>query len=94
MNQSDEDKALTLLMADRDVDMLADVKQMAVAGEAEQVRASFENQLWPIDIHVMWFLKCSDLIIDKTAVNNQGMFHRLTLKILNMLWIQRFMKTS
>jgi hypothetical protein len=40
-----KDKALTLLIADRDVDMLADVKQMAAAGEAEQVSASFANLL-------------------------------------------------
>jgi len=72
MNQLDEEKALTLAVVDGDMDMLADVKQMAAAAAAAgQASSSFENQLRPIDRYAMRFLELWDPIIDKAAVNYQ-----------------------
>lgn len=70
LNGSDtnEEKALTVAGGDDDVDMLADVKQMAAAGQAI---SSFENQLRPIDMYAIRFLELWDPIIDKAAVESQ-----------------------
>ncbi|KAF0933873.1 hypothetical protein E2562_019320 [Oryza meyeriana var. granulata] len=72
INQLDEEKAITLAGADGDIDMLADVKQMAAAAAAAgQASSSFENQLRPIDRYAMRFLELWDPIIDKAAINYQ-----------------------
>ncbi|KAM0930186.1 hypothetical protein ACQ4PT_000972 [Festuca glaucescens] len=72
MNQLDEGKALTLAVVDGDMDMLADVKQMAAAAAAAgHASSSFENQLRPIDRYAMRFLELWDPVIDKAAVNYQ-----------------------
>lgn len=56
---------------DDDVDMLADVKQMAAAAAAAgQAILTFENQLRPIDRYAIRFLELWDPIIDKTAVES------------------------
>ncbi|PKA63188.1 DNA helicase INO80 [Apostasia shenzhenica] len=63
-----EGKALTLIGRDEDIDMLADVKQMAAAAAAAgQASSSFENQLRPIDRYAMRFLDLWDSLIDKSA---------------------------
>ncbi|XP_014752353.1 protein PHOTOPERIOD-INDEPENDENT EARLY FLOWERING 1 isoform X3 [Brachypodium distachyon] len=73
VNQLDEEKALRLAAGDGDMDMLADVKQMAAAAAAAgQASSSFENQLRPIDRYAMRFLELWDPIIDKAAVNYQA----------------------
>ncbi|VAI93867.1 unnamed protein product [Triticum turgidum subsp. durum] len=72
VNQINEEKALTLAAGDGDMDMLADVKQMAAAAAAAgQASSSFENHLRPIDRYAMRFLEFWDPIIDKAAVNYQ-----------------------
>ncbi|XP_062219951.1 protein PHOTOPERIOD-INDEPENDENT EARLY FLOWERING 1-like isoform X2 [Phragmites australis] len=72
INQLDEEKALTLAGGDEDIDMLADVKQMAAAAAAAgQASSSFENQLRPIDRYAMRFMQLWDPVIDKAAVNHQ-----------------------
>ncbi|GMN55899.1 hypothetical protein TIFTF001_025008 [Ficus carica] len=74
LNGSDtnEEKALTVAGGDDDVDMLADVKQMAAAAAAAgQAISSFENQLRPIDMYAIRFLELWDPIIDKAAVESQ-----------------------
>uniref|UniRef100_A0A0D9YWP1 DNA helicase n=1 Tax=Oryza glumipatula TaxID=40148 RepID=A0A0D9YWP1_9ORYZ len=72
INQLDEEKAITLAGGDGDIDMLADVKQMAAAAAAAgQASSSFENQLRPIDRYAMRFLELWDPIIDKAAINYQ-----------------------
>ncbi|XP_030457825.2 protein PHOTOPERIOD-INDEPENDENT EARLY FLOWERING 1 isoform X6 [Syzygium oleosum] len=70
-----EDGALTLAGKEDDLDMLADVKQMAAAAAAAgQAVSSFENQLRPIDRYAMRFLELWDPIIDKRAVESQVRF--------------------
>lgn len=70
-----EDGALTLVGKEDDLDMLADVKQMAAAAAAAgQAVSSFENQLRPIDRYAMRFLELWDPIIDKRAVESQVRF--------------------
>ncbi|XP_062222377.1 protein PHOTOPERIOD-INDEPENDENT EARLY FLOWERING 1-like isoform X2 [Phragmites australis] len=72
INQLDEEKALTLAGGDEDIDMLADVKQMAAAAAAAgQASSSFENQLRPIDRYAMRFMELWDPVINKAAVNHQ-----------------------
>ncbi|XP_058091904.1 protein PHOTOPERIOD-INDEPENDENT EARLY FLOWERING 1-like isoform X2 [Magnolia sinica] len=72
---SNEERALTLAMREEDVDMLADVKQMAAAAAAAgQASSSFENQLRPIDRYAMQFLELWDPIIDKSAIESQVTF--------------------
>nr|CAD1845099.1 unnamed protein product [Ananas comosus var. bracteatus] len=52
-----EEKALALAEGDEEIDMLADVKQMAAAAAAAGHASScFENQLRPIDRYAMRFL--------------------------------------
>ncbi|XP_047938519.1 protein PHOTOPERIOD-INDEPENDENT EARLY FLOWERING 1 isoform X2 [Salvia hispanica] len=64
-----EEGALAIQNNEDDVDMLADVKQMAAAAAAAgQAILSFENQLRPIDRYAVRFLELWDPIIDKTAV--------------------------
>ncbi|CAA0837477.1 Protein PHOTOPERIOD-INDEPENDENT EARLY FLOWERING 1 [Striga hermonthica] len=66
-----EEGALVLHGKEDDVDMLADVKQMAAAAAAAGHAAlSFENQLRPIDRYAVRFLELWDPIIDKTAVES------------------------
>ncbi|XP_030525754.1 protein PHOTOPERIOD-INDEPENDENT EARLY FLOWERING 1 isoform X2 [Rhodamnia argentea] len=70
-----EDRALTLAVKEDDLDMLADVKQMAAAAAAAgQAVSSFENQLRPIDRYAMRVLELWDPIIDKRAVDSQVRF--------------------
>lgn len=64
----DEVKALAVVGGDEDIDMLADVKQMAAAAAAAgQASSSFDGQLRPIDRYAMRFLDIWDPIIDKSA---------------------------
>ncbi|CAA2954562.1 PHOTOPERIOD-INDEPENDENT EARLY FLOWERING 1 isoform X1 [Olea europaea subsp. europaea] len=73
LNGSDaiEERALTFAGREDDIDMLADVKQMAAAAAAAgQEITSLENQLRPIDRYAMRFLELWDPIIDKTAVES------------------------
>ncbi|XP_020085595.1 protein PHOTOPERIOD-INDEPENDENT EARLY FLOWERING 1-like isoform X2 [Ananas comosus] len=67
-----EEKALALAEGDEEIDMLADVKQMAAAAAAAGHASScFENQLRPIDRYAMRFLDLWDPIIDKSAMEYQ-----------------------
>ncbi|KAL3637272.1 Pharynx and intestine in excess protein 1 [Castilleja foliolosa] len=61
-----EEEALTLHSKEDDIDMLADVREMAAAGG--HTILSFENQLRPIDRYAVRFLELWDPIIDKAAV--------------------------
>lgn len=72
-----EDRAPAVASKEDDVDMLADVKQMAAAAAAAaagQAISSFENQLRPIDQYAIRFLEFWDPIIDKAAVESQARF--------------------
>ncbi|KAM7467771.1 hypothetical protein LguiB_015333 [Lonicera macranthoides] len=70
-----EERAITCAVKDDDVDMLADVKEMAAAAAAAgQAILSFENQLRPIDRYAIRFLELWDPIIDKAAVESQVRF--------------------
>lgn len=70
-----EERAVTIVAKEDDVDMLADVKQMAAAAAAAgQAILSFENQLRPIDRYAVRFLELWDPIIDKTAVESEVRF--------------------
>ncbi|KAH7651995.1 DNA helicase protein [Dioscorea alata] len=67
-----EENALALAEGDEDIDMLADVKQMAaVAVAAGHASSSFENQLRPVDRYAMRFLDLWDPIIDKSVIDLQ-----------------------
>jgi len=71
-NDQDREKSLALACDEDDIDMLADVKQMAAAAAASgQAVLSFENQLRPIDRYAMRFLEFWDPIIDKNAMEYQ-----------------------
>ncbi|XP_062112226.1 protein PHOTOPERIOD-INDEPENDENT EARLY FLOWERING 1 isoform X3 [Humulus lupulus] len=73
-NRSDtnEEKVLTVVVKEDDVDMLDDVKQMAAAAAAAgQAISSFENHLRPIDRYAIRFLELWDPIIDKATVESQ-----------------------
>ncbi|PON81021.1 Protein PHOTOPERIOD-INDEPENDENT EARLY FLOWERING [Trema orientale] len=71
-SENTEEKALAVVVREDDVDMLADVKQMAAAAAAAgQAISSFENQLRPIDRYAIRFLELWDPIIDKAAVESQ-----------------------
>ncbi|PSS13807.1 Protein PHOTOPERIOD-INDEPENDENT EARLY FLOWERING like [Actinidia chinensis var. chinensis] len=77
LNESDinEDRALTFVAKEDDVDMLADVKQMAAAAAAAgQAILSFESQLRPIDRYAIRFLELWDPIIDKTTMESEVRF--------------------
>ncbi|MQL86426.1 hypothetical protein Taro_018949 [Colocasia esculenta] len=64
-----EENVLSLAGRDDDIDMLADVKQLAAAAAAAgQASSAFENQLRPIDRYAMRFLVLWDPIIDKSAI--------------------------
>ncbi|KAL0404989.1 UNVERIFIED_CONTAM: protein PHOTOPERIOD-INDEPENDENT EARLY FLOWERING 1 [Sesamum radiatum] len=66
-----EEGALAFPYKEDDVDMLADVKQMAAAAAAAgQAILSFENQLRPIDRYAVRFLELWDPIIDKAAIES------------------------
>ncbi|XP_031278129.1 protein PHOTOPERIOD-INDEPENDENT EARLY FLOWERING 1-like [Pistacia vera] len=70
-----EEGALAFAEKEDDVDMLADVKQMAAAAAASgQAISSFENQLRPIDRYAINFMEQWDPIIDKTAVESEVRF--------------------
>ncbi|KAF9690190.1 hypothetical protein SADUNF_Sadunf01G0169900 [Salix dunnii] len=70
-NDCVEERA-AILTGNEDVDMLADVKQMAVAAAAAgQAISSFENQLRPIDRYAIRFMEVWDPIIDKAALESQ-----------------------
>ncbi|XP_059662554.1 protein PHOTOPERIOD-INDEPENDENT EARLY FLOWERING 1 isoform X2 [Cornus florida] len=77
LNRSDPngERALSFAGQEDDVDMLADVKQMAAAAAAAgQAILSFENQLRPIDRYAIRFMELWDPIIDKTAMASQVRF--------------------
>ncbi|GAV63949.1 SNF2_N domain-containing protein/Helicase_C domain-containing protein/HSA domain-containing protein [Cephalotus follicularis] len=77
INGSDpnDERALTFAGKEDDVDMLADVKQMAAAAAAAgQAISSFENQLRPIDRYAIRFLELWDPIIDKAATESEVRF--------------------
>ncbi|XLU69576.1 hypothetical protein S245_028629 [Arachis hypogaea] len=63
-----EDVMATVSLKEDDVDMLADVKQMAAAGQAI---SAFENKLRPIDRYAIRFLELWDPVIDKTALESE-----------------------
>ncbi|XVF41426.1 hypothetical protein PTKIN_Ptkin01aG0279200 [Pterospermum kingtungense] len=70
-----EEKALILASKEEDVDMLADVNQMAAAAAAAgQAISSFENQLRPIDRYAIRFLELWDPLIDKGATESEVKF--------------------
>ncbi|PRQ30525.1 putative DNA helicase chromatin remodeling SNF2 family [Rosa chinensis] len=75
LNGSDpnEERALTGACREDDVDMMADVKQMAAAAAGQEI-SSFGNQLRPIDHYAIRFLELWDPIIDKTAAESQVRF--------------------
>ncbi|XP_058207569.1 protein PHOTOPERIOD-INDEPENDENT EARLY FLOWERING 1 isoform X1 [Rhododendron vialii] len=77
INGSDvnEETTLTLVAKEDDVDMLADVKQMAAAAAAAgQAMLSFESQLRPIDCYAIRYLELWDPIIDKTSKESEVRF--------------------
>ncbi|KAJ6704488.1 HELICASE SRCAP [Salix viminalis] len=77
LNENDciEERAVTFTGNEDEVDMLADVKQMAAAAAAAgQAISSFENQLRPIDRYAVRFLELWDPIIDKAALESQARF--------------------
>ncbi|XVF28893.1 hypothetical protein REPUB_Repub15cG0072100 [Reevesia pubescens] len=70
-----EEKTLILSSKEEDVDMLADVKQMAAAAAAAgQAISSLENQLRPIDRYAIRFLELWDPLIDKGATESEVRF--------------------
>ncbi|KAF5743891.1 protein PHOTOPERIOD-INDEPENDENT EARLY FLOWERING 1 isoform X2 [Tripterygium wilfordii] len=74
-NGHNEEQALSFADKDDDVDMLADVKQMAAAAAAAgQAISSFESQLSPIDRYAIRFLELWDPIVDKAAIESQVSF--------------------
>lgn len=74
-NNPNEERTPAIASKEDDVDMLADVKQMAAAAAAAgQEISSFENQLRPIDRYAIRFLELWDPIIDKAAVESQARF--------------------
>lgn len=74
-NDPDGEKTLALAGEEDDVDMLADVKQMAAAAAASgQAVLSFESKLRPIDRYAMRFLELWDPIINKDAMEYQVQF--------------------
>ncbi|GAB4843785.1 Pharynx and intestine in excess protein 1 [Ancistrocladus abbreviatus] len=75
VNEPDEEKAVTFTCNEDDVDMIADVKQMAAAAVAAgDAVSSLENQLRPIDRYAMRFLEFWDPIINKDAIEYQMKF--------------------
>ncbi|KAL9265329.1 PHOTOPERIOD-INDEPENDENT EARLY FLOWERING 1-like protein [Drosera capensis] len=70
-NDHEREKSLSLDCNEDDVDTIADVKQMAAAGDAV---SSFENQLRPIDRYAIRFLELWDPIIDKNTVDTRVQF--------------------
>ena len=77
LNENDciEERVITFTANEDEVDMLADVKQMAAAAAAAgQAISSFENQLRPIDRYAVRFLELWDPIIDKAALESQARF--------------------
>ncbi|CAM8976130.1 unnamed protein product [Rhodiola kirilowii] len=70
-----EEKALALTGKEGDVDLLADVEQMAVAAAASgQGISSFENHLRPIDRYAIRYLELWDPVVDKAAMENQNSY--------------------
>ncbi|OWM78962.1 hypothetical protein CDL15_Pgr003133 [Punica granatum] len=78
INSSDFTEGQVLTLAEKeeeDVDMLADVRQMAEAAAASgQAISSFENQLRPIDRYAIRFFELWDPIIDKATLESQIKF--------------------
>ncbi|KAK9096057.1 hypothetical protein Sjap_021554 [Stephania japonica] len=75
LHEQNEETVLALGSGEEDVDMLADVRQMAAAAAAAgQASSSFENQLRPIDRYAMRFLDLWDPIINKSAMDSQLSF--------------------
>ncbi|XP_043806971.1 protein PHOTOPERIOD-INDEPENDENT EARLY FLOWERING 1 isoform X4 [Manihot esculenta] len=75
MKEPIEEKTITFAGNEDDVDMLADVKQMAAAAAAAgQAILTLENQLRPIDRYAVRFLEVWDPIIDKAAMESEVQF--------------------
>ncbi|XP_061364443.1 protein PHOTOPERIOD-INDEPENDENT EARLY FLOWERING 1 isoform X2 [Gastrolobium bilobum] len=71
-NDPKEDRPPSVAAKEDDIDMLADVKQMAAAAAAAgQAISAFENELRPIDRYAIRFLELWDPIIDKTALESE-----------------------
>ncbi|XP_058771334.1 protein PHOTOPERIOD-INDEPENDENT EARLY FLOWERING 1 isoform X2 [Vicia villosa] len=67
-----EDKPPSVVAKEDDVDMLADVNQMAeAAAAAGQALSAFESALHPIDRYAIRFLELWDPIIDKAALESE-----------------------
>lgn len=70
-----EERAVIVATKEDDVDMLADVKQMAAAAAATgQTILSIDDQLRPIDRYAIRFLELWDPIHDKAAVESDVQF--------------------
>ncbi|KAI7733700.1 hypothetical protein M8C21_018678, partial [Ambrosia artemisiifolia] len=70
-----EEKGVELVKVDDDdVDMMDDVKQMAVVSGTEIL--SFENQLRPIDRYAVRFLELWDPIVDNKLLETQDQFEQ------------------
>ncbi|KAI5431032.1 hypothetical protein KIW84_035255 [Lathyrus oleraceus] len=67
-----EDKPPSVVAKEDDVDMLADVNQMAeAAAAAGQALSAFQSELRPIDRYAIRFLELWDPIIDKAALESE-----------------------
>lgn len=74
-NDLNEERAVIVASKEDDVDMLADVKQMAAAAAATgQTISSIDDQLRPIDRYAIRFLELWDPIHDKAAVESDVQF--------------------
>ncbi|WCJ28793.1 SNF2 domain-containing protein / helicase domain-containing protein [Euphorbia peplus] len=70
-----EERTIAFAASEEDVDMLADVKQMAAAAAASgQAISTFENKLRPIDRYAIRFMELWDPIIDKAAMESEVRF--------------------
>ncbi|XP_019414895.1 PREDICTED: protein PHOTOPERIOD-INDEPENDENT EARLY FLOWERING 1 isoform X1 [Lupinus angustifolius] len=71
-NDPTEDRPPSVPHKEDDVDMIADVKQMAAAAAAAgQAITVFESELRPIDRYAIRFLEQWDPIIDKTTLESE-----------------------
>ncbi|XP_078444362.1 SNF2 domain-containing protein / helicase domain-containing protein isoform X2 [Wolffia australiana] len=71
-NALDDVNNVMVLRTEEEIDMLADVKQMAAAAAAAgEASSSFENQLRPIDRYAMRFLDLWDPVINKSAIEGR-----------------------
>ncbi|XP_022940291.1 protein PHOTOPERIOD-INDEPENDENT EARLY FLOWERING 1 [Cucurbita moschata] len=74
-NDLNEEKAVIVANKEDDVDMLADIKQMAaVAAATGQTISSIDDQLRPIDRYAIRFLELWDPLRDKAAMDSDVQF--------------------